>query len=218
MPIVTYIFFFFQAEDGIRDVAVTGVQTCALPISRPRRCDGAERSGPRRPFRRRRAGARDRGGASGGARAWRPRPPLSRQRLPLPRDLEPGAAPARRRVRDVARRATRQRGRGGARRGAAARAAPRRDGPAAGRDAGAPPGPCEREGQEPRGPRAPRTARGHRRDGGRERGSRRVSVRVYNTLTRKKEEFVPLTPGHVRIYACGVTVYDLSHVDRKSVV
>src|SRR2546422_5386140 len=29
------VFFFFQAEDGIRDVAVTGVQTCALPI-----CDG----------------------------------------------------------------------------------------------------------------------------------------------------------------------------------
>src|SRR2546422_4590837 len=27
--------FFFQAEDGIRDVAVTGVQTCALPISLP---------------------------------------------------------------------------------------------------------------------------------------------------------------------------------------
>src|SRR5256884_7149805 len=27
-----YSFFFFQAEDGIRDVAVTGVQTCALPI------------------------------------------------------------------------------------------------------------------------------------------------------------------------------------------
>src|SRR5256884_3459454 len=27
--------FFFQAEDGIRDVAVTGVQTCALPISNP---------------------------------------------------------------------------------------------------------------------------------------------------------------------------------------
>src|SRR3989449_7853713 len=30
------LFFFFQAEDGIRDVAVTGVQTCALPISRHR--------------------------------------------------------------------------------------------------------------------------------------------------------------------------------------
>src|SRR2546422_11333599 len=32
MPSVFYFFFFFQAEDGIRDVAVTGVQTCALPI------------------------------------------------------------------------------------------------------------------------------------------------------------------------------------------
>src|SRR6266511_5497255 len=30
-------FFFFQAEDGIRDFHVTGVQTCALPISGPRR-------------------------------------------------------------------------------------------------------------------------------------------------------------------------------------
>src|SRR2546429_9388607 len=29
------LFFFFQAEDGIRDVAVAGVQTCALPISDP---------------------------------------------------------------------------------------------------------------------------------------------------------------------------------------
>src|SRR5205809_2460781 len=29
---VSFYFFFFQAEDGIRDVAVTGVQTCALPI------------------------------------------------------------------------------------------------------------------------------------------------------------------------------------------
>src|SRR2546422_11481633 len=33
-----YVCFFFQAEDGIRDVAVTGVQTCALPI-----CVGAVR-------------------------------------------------------------------------------------------------------------------------------------------------------------------------------
>src|SRR2546427_8942512 len=30
---VSYFFFFFQAEDGIRDLTVTGVQTCALPIS-----------------------------------------------------------------------------------------------------------------------------------------------------------------------------------------
>src|SRR5256885_9282688 len=32
MSNLTYIFFFFQAEDGIRDYKVTGVQTCALPI------------------------------------------------------------------------------------------------------------------------------------------------------------------------------------------
>src|SRR2546421_12629994 len=32
--ISSYYFFFFQAEDGIRDLIVTGVQTCALPISR----------------------------------------------------------------------------------------------------------------------------------------------------------------------------------------
>src|SRR2546422_5496181 len=44
-------FFFFQAEDGIRDVAVTGVQTCALPI-----CRGT----PLRDPRRRRRAAQDR--------------------------------------------------------------------------------------------------------------------------------------------------------------
>src|SRR5258707_11997438 len=32
LPLVCF-FFFFQAEDGIRDIGVTGVQTCALPIS-----------------------------------------------------------------------------------------------------------------------------------------------------------------------------------------
>src|SRR5947209_14822466 len=32
--VVRGFFFFFQAEDGIRDIGVTGVQTCALPISR----------------------------------------------------------------------------------------------------------------------------------------------------------------------------------------
>src|SRR2546430_10638799 len=35
------VFFFFQAEDGIRDLTVTGVQTCALPISFALTCDGA---------------------------------------------------------------------------------------------------------------------------------------------------------------------------------
>src|SRR3989454_3297874 len=36
--VCTFFFFFFQAEDGIRDYKVTGVQTCALPISHGRRC------------------------------------------------------------------------------------------------------------------------------------------------------------------------------------
>src|SRR5256886_10189870 len=31
--VLSFFFFFFQAEDGIRDLTVTGVQTCALPIS-----------------------------------------------------------------------------------------------------------------------------------------------------------------------------------------
>ena len=31
--LLDFFFFFFQAEDGIRDIGVTGVQTCALPIS-----------------------------------------------------------------------------------------------------------------------------------------------------------------------------------------
>src|SRR3712207_6988358 len=37
---VSYSCFFFQAEDGIRDIGVTGVQTCALPISAHRPCRG----------------------------------------------------------------------------------------------------------------------------------------------------------------------------------
>src|SRR6266446_3030821 len=35
-----FFFFFFQAEDGIRDYKVTGVQTCALPISKTRKRTG----------------------------------------------------------------------------------------------------------------------------------------------------------------------------------
>ena len=37
-------------------------------------------------------------------------------------------------------------------------------------------------------------------------------MRIYNTMTRSKEELVPLTPGEIKMYSCGVTVYDLSHV------
>ena len=39
-----------------------------------------------------------------------------------------------------------------------------------------------------------------------------MSLRFYNTLTGKEEEFIPLTPGKVRMYVCGVTVYDRSHI------
>ena len=39
-----------------------------------------------------------------------------------------------------------------------------------------------------------------------------MALMVYNTLSRAKEEFTPLTPGKVRMYVCGVTVYDHSHV------
>lgn len=35
-----------------------------------------------------------------------------------------------------------------------------------------------------------------------------LAVRVYNTLTRKKEEFKPLVPGHISMYVCGPTVYN----------
>lgn len=38
-----------------------------------------------------------------------------------------------------------------------------------------------------------------------------MPVRLYNTLTQKIEEFVPLTPGKVKLYVCGITVYDLAH-------
>ncbi len=37
-------------------------------------------------------------------------------------------------------------------------------------------------------------------------------MKLYNTLTRNKEEFVPRVPGEVRMYVCGVTVYDLCHI------
>src|SRR5438270_6639530 len=55
----TKLFFFFQAEDGIRDLTVTGVQTCALPICRA--------VGLPRPARRRRRTGRPR---ENGKLAW----------------------------------------------------------------------------------------------------------------------------------------------------
>lgn len=37
-------------------------------------------------------------------------------------------------------------------------------------------------------------------------------LQIYNTLNRQKEEFVPITPGSIGMYVCGVTVYDLCHI------
>jgi cysteinyl-tRNA synthetase len=38
-----------------------------------------------------------------------------------------------------------------------------------------------------------------------------MPVRLYNTLTQKIEDFVPIEPGKVKLYVCGITVYDLPH-------
>jgi len=37
-------------------------------------------------------------------------------------------------------------------------------------------------------------------------------LNIYNTITRKKEEFKPITPGQVKMYVCGPTVYDYFHI------
>ncbi|MBT7527513.1 MAG: cysteine--tRNA ligase, partial [Rhodospirillales bacterium] len=39
-----------------------------------------------------------------------------------------------------------------------------------------------------------------------------MTLKLHNTLTRKKEDFVPLDPNHVRMYVCGPTVYDRAHI------
>ena len=40
-------------------------------------------------------------------------------------------------------------------------------------------------------------------------------MELYNTLTQKKEEFVPHTPGQVKMYTCGPTVYHYAHIGRS---
>ncbi len=39
-----------------------------------------------------------------------------------------------------------------------------------------------------------------------------MTLRIHNTLTRRLEAFAPIEPGHVRMYVCGITVYDLCHL------
>ena len=43
-------------------------------------------------------------------------------------------------------------------------------------------------------------------------------LRIYNTLTRTKEEFRPIEPGRVRMYVCGMTVYDYCHLGHARVL
>ena len=37
-------------------------------------------------------------------------------------------------------------------------------------------------------------------------------MKIYNTLTKRKEEFVPVEPGKVKMYVCGPTVYNFIHI------
>ena len=39
-----------------------------------------------------------------------------------------------------------------------------------------------------------------------------MTLRIHNTLSRALETFTPIEPGHVRMYVCGITIYDLCHV------
>src|SRR2546430_13262468 len=93
MPSVSYVlFFFFQAEDGIRDLTVTGVQTCALPISASRALDrsrrrggaGLERARPTAPGGRR---------VPGRGRPGRRDPPRGGRRAAPRRSGGPGGSP-----------------------------------------------------------------------------------------------------------------------------
>jgi cysteinyl-tRNA synthetase len=43
-------------------------------------------------------------------------------------------------------------------------------------------------------------------------------MRIYNTLTRQKEEFKPIEPGKIRMYVCGMTVYDYCHLGHARVL
>nr|WP_297461279.1 cysteine--tRNA ligase [uncultured Halomonas sp.] len=43
-------------------------------------------------------------------------------------------------------------------------------------------------------------------------------MQIYNTLTRRKETFVPIEPGKIRMYVCGITVYDYCHIGHARVM
>jgi cysteinyl-tRNA synthetase len=43
-------------------------------------------------------------------------------------------------------------------------------------------------------------------------------LNLYNTLTRRKEAFTPIEPGKLRMYVCGMTVYDYCHLGHARVL
>ena len=43
-------------------------------------------------------------------------------------------------------------------------------------------------------------------------------LKIYNSLSRSKQEFIPIEPGHVRMYVCGMTVYDYCHLGHARVL
>ena len=45
-----------------------------------------------------------------------------------------------------------------------------------------------------------------------------MSLKIYNTLSRQKEEFIPVVPGKVGMYVCGMTVYDYCHLGHARVM
>ena len=44
------------------------------------------------------------------------------------------------------------------------------------------------------------------------------TLRIHNSLTGKKEAFVPMEPGRVRMYVCGMTIYDYCHLGHARVM
>jgi cysteinyl-tRNA synthetase len=46
----------------------------------------------------------------------------------------------------------------------------------------------------------------------------KMTLKIYNTFNRKKEEFVPLQPGKINMYVCGMTVYDYCHLGHARVL
>jgi cysteinyl-tRNA synthetase len=40
----------------------------------------------------------------------------------------------------------------------------------------------------------------------------KMELKLYNTMTQQKEVLIPITPGKIGLYVCGITAYDFSHI------